>query len=144
MKDYNRVYQSESFGKEFEELVVFALAEFLRKKYGANSYSFATEVMDKIHGTDFTALEVPIDVTLNAKYKDHTSWLKSIDFNWLNVKLGLRTRNKVAKFEKPVLVLGFDGEITRQNLAFIIGIIKKNVEQILEAAWDTYWEVVPE
>lgn len=126
MKDYNRVYQSESFGKEFEELVVFALAEFLRKKYGANSYSFATEV------------------TLNAKHKDHTSWLKSIDFNWLNVKLGLRTRNKVAKFEKPVLVLGFDGEITRQNLAFIIGIIKKNVEQILEAAWDTYWEVVPE
>lgn len=82
-------------------------------------------------GTDFIVkgLEVMpepvrLDVTLNPRDKDHTSWFKGwseVSAKNLRILFGIRTGSNKSKFDFPVLVIGFEALDPKKDWSYQIG-----------------------
>lgn len=103
---------------------------------------------DRCEGTDLFWDMVRMDITSNFSGKDHVISLNKVYTVYipyigaLDIRYGIRTGNSHHMFEVPVLVIGFDldgGLLARFHDA-VVGVLKKDWEQITETGEDLYWE----
>ena len=143
MKEYNL---PESTGIEFEDRIIEKCGCVCIERWGAGAFSISTVSEDKLKGTDFFVLGVPIDVTLNIKNKTHTTVSDfTIDLGFVKVTFGVRFGNGRVKFETPVLVLGFETLLDRKDVMKLTNLISKSeLIEILNKGMDFYFETVAE
>ena len=135
----------ESTGIEFEETIIEKCGFVSKETWGASAFKFSTVTQDKMKGTDFFVLGVPVDVTLDLDNKRHTKISKDIEIDLLvaKVRFGVRFGNGHVKFDTPVLVIGFDTLLDRNDVLSIASFISNSkFVEILNTGMDYYFETV--
>lgn len=142
MSNFNKF---ESTGIEFEETIIEKCGTISKETWGASAFKFSTLTQDKMSGTDFFVLGIPVDVTLNLENKRHTKISSDIEIDLAiaKVRFGVRFGNGRVKFETPVLVIGFDTMLGRRDVLTIASSISKSkFVEILNSGMDFYFDTV--
>ena len=131
----------EKSGHDFEYSVVDVVSSFAKHEWGMGSVKFSTVQQDRYEGTDLFVLGVPIDITLDFERKNKTRKLGTLKMDGLTIDFGVRFGNNKAKFKTPVLVIGAETAlgITKSNMWITLGIIKDNIQEILNMGMDKYF-----
>jgi len=134
-------YFFEASGHEFESGVVDAVSSFAKREWGIEAVKSSTMQQDRFEGTDLYVLGVPIDITLSFEKKNKTRRLGALTMDGVVIDFGIRLGNHRANFKMPVLVIGASTAIgiTKANLWLVLGIIKDNIQEILNIGMDKYF-----
>jgi len=137
----NDNYFFEAGGHEFEADMVDVITNYAKRTWTwADAVKFSTVQQDRFEGTDLFVLGVPIDITLAFEKKNRTRKLGAITIDGVTIDFGIRFGNHKANFKFPVLVIGVANviAITKSNMWVVLGIIKDNIEEILDIGMDKY------
>lgn len=135
----------ESNGTLFERELGGVIGAICEHSWGTKSFKYSNSYEDQYRGTDFWALGVPVDVTLDITKSSHTTIFKTeINFTFGTFIFGLRTGNEYGTFEKPVLVIGVKYllHLNIKNYIDIVCSMKPKLKEVLEAGMDEYWSCV--
>ncbi|MCL1884457.1 MAG: hypothetical protein FWF81_12010 [Defluviitaleaceae bacterium] len=134
-------YFFETGGLEFECGVVDVVSAFAKREWGNKAVKFSTTQQDRHEGTDFFVLGIPIDITLAFDKKNKTRKVGTLKMDGVTIDFGVRFGNNKAKFKTPVLVIGAEAAIgiSKSNMWITLGIIKDNVQKILDMGMDKYF-----
>jgi hypothetical protein len=134
----------ESLGIEFEDSIIEKIGTFSAKIWGSNSCILSSMKVDQYQGTDFNLLGIPVDVTLNYDGKNYMRRLETtINTGVCTVNFGIRFANGKVKFEKPVLVIGFNfAFINKGNVASLVDLCSESLQEILDTGMDLYLDTV--
>lgn len=144
MKKYNR----DSLGIEFESEFVSKCTHFSMRHLGKNLVTVATRRQDLHEGTDFIFDGVRIDPTMNFAGKDNTLQFRNSTLNLvlktlngnvtIKVDYGIRTGNAVAKFNEPVLVIGFSTSEIVDEWNHVMKVLDRHIGTILDKGISLY------
>lgn len=123
-------------GIKFENKAYDKFGEFCHEKWGTTAFKISTPEEDLYKGTDCIILGVPVDFTLDIENKNNIKKGISLDLGFAKITFAIRYANGVRKFEKPVLVLGFDmPKLNNINLFDNV-----ELENIINTGMDFYFE----
>jgi hypothetical protein len=131
-----------SFGDEFENVMIERFQISCAKEWGKGSIKRAAIDEDVYEGTDFKILGVPADITLNMSGKSNTRVSKhELDLGFAVVSFGIRSGNGVKIFDHNVVVINFDIALNgkREIGEFSRLFNDQDIINIMNEAMDVYY-----
>jgi hypothetical protein len=143
-----KTYDRNTMGIEFENEFRSKCTTFSMAKFGKNLVTLTSRQDDYHKGTDFKYRGVRVDPTTYMSGKDNTMKFKSHielrtftqDLNKIIIKVefGIRTGNKVRKFDEPVLVIGMNIPDLKVEWSEVMALLDKHTHVIMEHGISLY------
>ena len=121
---------------EFESEIVDKAGMVSVSTWGGNAFSGSNIIQYKYNGVDFFVNGIPIDISLGIPNKGLCKISdKSINLHFGRINFGIRHRYKF-----PVLVIGFDSYVHRNNYKDMVDLFYPHLQNIMKSGMDFFKE----